>query len=600
MADERTSMEDVFARLAQCDCAPRRLSGGGISAKVPGRTDHHPSLSVWESGGRVRFKDHAGRLTEAKIEAALGLTGVPHGLECRPPTKEPQKREVESYQYVDENGQVLYEKVRSEPKSFCLRRRENGKIVYGIAGIRRVLYRLPQVMRAVEAGEVVYICEGEKDVHAMEAAGVVATCNPCGAGKWREEYSGYFRGATVRIVTDKDEPGFRHAAAVQKSLQGVAASVEVIQPAEGKDAADHFQAGLSLDQFEPVDCSLSSFPDIEETRKRESKTFVLTPLQDLLAEPPENMAWVAEGLLPGGGLSMLCAKPKVGKSTLARNLALCVARGDGFFGRTVQQGEVMYFALEEKRSEVADHFRRMGAAGEPILIHVGSAPQKAMTEFSALLRERRPTLAIVDPGLKLIRLKDASDYAEVTAALEPLLDLARETGTHILVTHHLGKMDRDNGDAVLGSTALFGSVDTLLEMRKRDAGRVLQSIQRYGTDLPETVAELDQETGLVSPGGELKEVQFACLESAIVEALDGDALTEADIRNSVKGNTALIGAALRQLLDRREVTRSGSGRRGSPYVYALPDAANSPAPAAPKTAPRAPERTTGIEGGTEI
>ena len=45
------------------------------------------------------------------------------------------------------------------------------------------------VIAAVEAGQTIWIAEGEKDVHALEAAGVVATCSPGGAGKWRDEYA---------------------------------------------------------------------------------------------------------------------------------------------------------------------------------------------------------------------------------------------------------------------------------------------------------------------------------------------------------------------------------------------------------------------------
>jgi len=76
---------------------------------------------------------------------------------------------------------------------------------------RRVLYRLPQVIEAVKAGKTIYIPEGEKDVHAIEQAGGVATCNPGGAGKWKREYAESLRGAQVVVVADKDTPGRKHA-----------------------------------------------------------------------------------------------------------------------------------------------------------------------------------------------------------------------------------------------------------------------------------------------------------------------------------------------------------------------------------------------------
>ena len=101
-------------------------------------------------------------------------------------------------------------------------------------------------------------------------------------------------------------------------------------------------------------------------------------------------------------------------------------------------------------------------------------------------------LVIADPVLKLVRVRDSSDYAELTRELEPVIELARRTGCHIAVTHHLGKMTREGGDDVLGSTAIFGAVDTLVLFRRRkDNLRVLQTIQRYGPDLGESVVPME-------------------------------------------------------------------------------------------------------------
>ena len=185
------------------------------------------------------------------------------------------------------------------------------------------------------------------------------------------------------------------------------------------------------------------------------------------------------------------------------------------------------------------------------------------------LRAHRPALAIVDLVLKMVRLRDASDYAEVGAKLEPLLDLARETGAHILETHHLGKNDRGDGDAVLGSTALFGAVDTLIELRKRDQGRVAKSLQRYGTDLAETVASLDEETGIVSAAGDLRELQIQVAMDKVRDALAGGQLTQKEARDLVEGSTALTFSALNRLLESGEVSRTGTGRKGDPFLYAL-------------------------------
>src|SRR4030095_5355695 len=89
------------------------------------------------------------------------------------------------------------------------------------------------------------------------------------------------------------------------------------------------------------------------------ESFKLTALDDLLNEPEEAVAYVWDRTLPLSGFSICAAKPKVGKSTLARNLAVAVTRGQDFLGRQTTKGKVLYLALEEKRTEVTRHFRNM-------------------------------------------------------------------------------------------------------------------------------------------------------------------------------------------------------------------------------------------------
>jgi RecA-family ATPase len=120
-----------------------------------------------------------------------------------------------------------------------------------------------------------------------------------------------------------------------------------------------------------------------------------------------------------------------------------VARGEQFLGRGTQKGAVIYLALEEKRSEVRAHFRAMGASGqEEIYVHAAHAPADALPAIAEEMKARKPVLLIIDPLLRFARIKDGNDYAQVTAALEPILILARESGAHVLLVHHLGKGER--------------------------------------------------------------------------------------------------------------------------------------------------------------
>jgi hypothetical protein len=162
-------------------------------------------------------------------------------------------RETARYQYVDQNGKVLFEVIRyvkpDGEKAFrqC-RRDEHGGVIWNLNGIERVPYRLPHVLNA----ETVYLPEGEKDAHTLEEWGLVASCNPGGADSshlykgWAE----YFRGRHIIILLDNDAPGRKHGTVVARSLLGVAASVRMVElpglPEKG-DVTDWRDSGGTLE-----------------------------------------------------------------------------------------------------------------------------------------------------------------------------------------------------------------------------------------------------------------------------------------------------------------------------------------------------------------
>ncbi len=147
-------------------------------------------------------------------EAILTAVDLPWDALFDSPERSNGSRIVATYDYTDETGALLFQVVRKWPKDFRQRRpdatAEDGW-AWKLDGTRRVLYRLPAVVKAVAEGRTVYVAEGEADVHALERAGVVATCNPMGAGKWRSEYSPVLKGADVVVVSDRDETGRKHA-----------------------------------------------------------------------------------------------------------------------------------------------------------------------------------------------------------------------------------------------------------------------------------------------------------------------------------------------------------------------------------------------------
>jgi hypothetical protein len=243
-------------KLAARNCRPTG-NGPKLEARCPAHDDKRASLSVTEaSDGKLLVQCHAGCETEA-VCAALRLTLA----DLFPDTSKGNGGKapiVATYDYRDESGKLLFQVCRKQPKDFRQRTSDGaGGWTWTTKGVRRVLYRLPETLAAMVRGEVIHVAEGEKDVAALVEKGVAATCNPGGAGKWRAEYTATLKGASVVIVADKDGPGRKHAADVAGKLQGVAASVRVVElPDTGgkpiKDAADFFAAGGTAAQFKAL------------------------------------------------------------------------------------------------------------------------------------------------------------------------------------------------------------------------------------------------------------------------------------------------------------------------------------------------------------
>lgn len=175
--------------------------------------------------------------TEAELLAAYGYPYLPVRVRHRAPqTWHPLREgvEVARYLYTGEEGEPRLECIRfhlppehaAAPDKAFLWRRADG--AWGLDDVDPVPYRLPRVRAAAAAGERVFVAEGEKDVHALEAIGLTATCNPLGALAWTERHARALRGAQVVVIPDHDRAGMVHAARVMATLRGRARSAALL------------------------------------------------------------------------------------------------------------------------------------------------------------------------------------------------------------------------------------------------------------------------------------------------------------------------------------------------------------------------------------
>lgn len=215
---------------------------------------HSQCALGWDMIGLERELTGAG-YAEAR-DAVFRIVGRPEVQKngFRNPTSE----EVATYDYRDEAGVLLYQTVRFDPKDFKQRRPDSkGGWIWDLKGVRLVLYRLPELCR--RTNETIFVCEGEKDADALAALGLPATCNPMGAGKWRDEYAQMFPGRRVVVITDNDprtdergQPhykGQKHAGAVAESLLRHNCQVRILELPRGKDTSEWLSAGGTADEL---------------------------------------------------------------------------------------------------------------------------------------------------------------------------------------------------------------------------------------------------------------------------------------------------------------------------------------------------------------
>lgn len=262
-----TPLEAILSRLRYED-----RGDGKYQAYCPAHDDKKPSLSITEvePGSKVLIHCQAGCDTQ-DILKALNLSWkdlFPGDDTSGSGENDNAEDRIEAtYDYRDEDGELIYQVVRYSPKDFRQRRpTEEGRWAWNIENVRKVPYRLPELITAKQAGKIIFIVEGEKDVDNLHMIGITATTNSGGAGKWGAEHSTWLEGADVVIVPDNDKAGEKHAIKVSKSLQGIAKSIKLLRisglPPKG-DISDWIKAGGRASRLYELAAQLKVIPPEE-------------------------------------------------------------------------------------------------------------------------------------------------------------------------------------------------------------------------------------------------------------------------------------------------------------------------------------------------
>lgn len=323
---------------------------------------------------------------------------------------------------------------------------------------------------------------------------------------------------------------------------------------------------------------------------------------DLDKMPDREVRWVVDDLIPAHGLSLLVAKPKVGKSTLARALAVAVAAGRPFLDRDVAQGPVVYvlFKGEGLEDEIKREWRRLGRPdGSPLYLLDATQVEgrQALATLAESVRNVQPRIVIVDTLQHIARVKDMNSYSEVHEKLIPIHRVAR--GAPIMLLHHSPKSEREDvADAALGSTALYGASEVMIRLRrdKKDPSiRYLDSQGRYG-ELEPHVLEIDPRTHEPRLVGKRTTLTHERIELDVLALVDDEGpIPQKAVFELVTGKTDYIKSALRRLVQQGSIRAvPDTGVRGRPLLYEATSTDEfTPEPAVP------PEVTKDRKAGEE-
>lgn len=279
--------------------------------------------------------------------------------------------------------------------------------------------------------------------------------------------------------------------------------------------------------------------------------------------------WIAPEILPEG-LTLLCGKPKLGKSWAALDLACAVAEGGQFLGVVCDQGEVLYLALEDNQRRLQDRMLKIRPdTGWPSALSFAVESQR-INEGGLAAMERwldeaeNPRLIIADT-LATIRPSNVGkdDYKADYAALRDLHRLSSERRIGVLVVHHVRKAEaEDVYDTVSGSTGLTGAADATLifGVRTGETGTEI-ILHGKGRDIKgfQHAVEFDEDRCRWKHLGDPDTVFVSDNRRLIISALEDGRHSPSEIVAHTGLSQANTDKTLRRMTDKGQIRKTGRG-----------------------------------------
>ncbi len=218
--------------------------------------------------------------------------------------------------------------------------------------------------------------------------------------------------------------------------------------------------------------------------------------EQLMTTPLRPIEFCIDGML-STGLFILAGAPKVGKSWLALDMTLSIAKGEKVLGRETKRGTALYLCLEDSYTRIQN--RLFDLTSEPSdNLHfaimagtLGGILEKQIENFKSQHTDLK--IIIVDT-LQKIRSGDDTSYASDYKELSVLKNLADKLRIAILLVHHTRKCrDNDPFNMISGTTGISGCVDGSMVMieKQRGSGEVI--LHCVGRDIENLELHLKRE-----------------------------------------------------------------------------------------------------------
>jgi hypothetical protein len=320
-----------------------------------------------------------------------------------------------------------------------------------------------------------------------------------------------------------------------------------------------------------------------------SRPRLLWGRDELRAAARGGTAWLWQGYLAAGSLTLLTSQWKSGKTTLAGVLLAHLKAGGEVAGLPVRAGRAVVVSEEaiehwERRSRDLDLLDHVGWYCQPF---EGKKPRPAewaqfLDELAGLRRERGVELVVIDSLAAFFPGRGENDAGSMLEALLPMQRLTA-AGQAVLTLHHPRKGRAPAGQASRGSGALTGYVDILIEMgyyrrgAKGDRRRKLQAFSRFPETPRQLAIELSADGTDYLSLGSFEDLAFADTWRVLQKVLEKAPrkLTRRELRKHWPEPRVPDDSTLYRWLDRAvaegRVSMSGLGTRRDPLRYWLPE-----------------------------